>query len=406
MNIWIFNHHALIPSMSGGTRHYDFAKELVKRGHSVTIIASSFHYAKLEEMKEYGHSEYTEESINQVNFIWLKTPSYSGSGIRRVVNMLSYMFKAIKILPTLNIEKPDVIIGSSVHLFAVYAAFKLSKVYKSAFIMEVRDLWPQTLIDMGISKWHPFILLLTWLEKFLYKKADKIITTLPKAHLYIENLGIDKKKIEWISNGTDISNVKIHFKQKLDSSKFNILYTGTHGLANNLEILVDVANDLQEDETIHFTFLGDGPLKDKLMQKTKKLQLKNITFLASVPKSEVFDYLYSTDLLYVGLKDSPLYKYGMSMNKVFDYLSVKKPVLFVSSMPENIIAIANAGKVIIKDDKIAISKAIKDFSRMDVLELKKYGNNGFEYLKNNFSIEILVNKLEHLLKSTTKEKSV
>lgn len=406
MNIWILNHHALSPSMSGGTRHYDFAKELVRRGHNVTVVASSFHYSKLQEMKEYDRREYIEEDIDEIKFIWFKTPPYYGNGVTRVLNMLSYMSKAIKILPTLKLEKPDVIIGSSVHLFAVYAAFKLSKIYNTTFIMEVRDLWPQTLIDMGISKWHPFILLLAWLEKFLYTKADKIITTLPKAHLYIENLGIDKKKIEWVSNGTDINNLKIQYKQKLDSSKFNVLYTGTQGLANNLNILIDVANNLKDDENIHFTLLGDGPLKAQLTQKTEELQLKNITFLASVPKNEVFDYLYSADLLYVGLKDSPLYKYGMSMNKVFDYFSVKKPILFVSSITDNIVAIANAGKVITKDDKIVISKAIKDFSKMDVLELENYGNNGFKYLKNNFSTKILVNKLENILESTIKEKSV
>lgn len=406
MNIWILNHHAVVPSMSGGTRHYDFAKELVKRGHSVTIIASSFHYSKLQEMKEYSKAEYIKEDIDEIKFIWLKTPPYYGNGVTRVVNMLSYMFKAIKILPRLNLEKPDVIIGSSVHLFAVYAAFKLSKIYNTAFIMEVRDLWPQTLIDMGISKWHPFILLLAWLEKFLYTKADKIITTLPKAYLYIENLGIDKKKVEWVSNGTDINNLKTQYKHKLDSSKFNVLYTGSHGLANNLNILIDVANDLKDDENIHFTLLGDGPLKVQLMQRAEELKLKNITFLASVPKSEVFDYLYSADLLYVGLKDSPLYKYGMSMNKVFDYLFAKKPILFVSSITDNIVALSNAGKVIRKDDKIAISKTIKDFSKMDVLELESYGNNGFKYLKDHFSTEVLVNKLENILESTIKGKSV
>ncbi|MEA3370710.1 MAG: glycosyltransferase family 4 protein [Campylobacterota bacterium] len=406
MNIWILNHHALNPSMSGGTRHYDFAKELTRRGHKVTIVASSFHYAKLQEMKEYNDTEYLQEESEGVEFIWFKTPPYYNNGIKRVFNMLSYMFRAIKIVPRLNLEKPDVVIGSSVHLFAVYAAFKLSKIYNTAFIMEVRDLWPQTLIDMGISKWHPFILLLARLEKFLYKKADKIITTLPKAHLYIESLGVNKEKIEWVSNGTDINSLKTQYEQKLDTSKFNILYTGTHGLANNLNILIDVAEYLRDEKNIHFTLLGDGPSKTQLMERADELQLQNITFLSSVAKNEVFDYLSSADLLYVGLKDSPLYKYGMSMNKVFDYLLVKKPILFVSSIEDNIVATAKAGRVIRKDDKIAISNAIKDFSTMDVLKLHEYGENGFEYLKNHFSIEILVNRLENVLQSTLKEKSV
>ena len=204
MTIWILNHHALTPQMGGGTRHYDFAKELIARGHQVSIISSSFHYSKYQEMKDYGSKNYIREDIHGVDWLWVKTPPYYGNGISRVKNMLSFTKSVLNITPTLDLPRPDVIIGSSVHLFAVWAAYRLSKRFKTPFVMEVRDLWPQTLIDMGISKWHPFILLLSWLEKFLYKKADKIITLLPKANLYIEKLGIEKEKIVWISNGANI----------------------------------------------------------------------------------------------------------------------------------------------------------------------------------------------------------
>ena len=238
MNVWIINHHALTPDMSGGTRHYDFAKELVSRGYKVTIIASSFHYAKFEEMKVYDENQnYLQETIDGIDFIWFKTPSYSGNGFARVKNMLSFMFSVINKIPKLNLVRPDTILGSSVHLFAVYAAYSLSKKYNTRFIMEVRDLWPQTLIDMGISKWHPFIVLLGWLENYLYQKADKIVTLLPQAHLYIENF-VSSNKIVWVSNGTDINNATKEYKNKLDKSKFNVVYTGTHGLANNLDIFI------------------------------------------------------------------------------------------------------------------------------------------------------------------------
>jgi len=396
-NLWIINHHALTPDMSGGTRHYDFAKELVQRGYKVTIIASSFHYSKLKEMKNYEHDKnYLQENIDGIDFIWLKTPSYKGNGFSRVKNMLSFMFALINVVPKLNLSRPETIIGSSVHLFAVYGAYILSKKYKSRFIMEVRDLWPQTLIDMGISSWHPFILLLGYLERFLYKKADKIITTLPKANLYIQRY-VPLDKIVWISNGTEISNTKLQYKKKFDESKFNVVYTGTHGLANNLNILIDVANLLKDNKKIFFTLIGDGVLKDDLRKRAEKLNLNNINFIDSVPKADIFDYLKSADLLYVGLKDSPLYRYGMSMNKVFDYMSAKKPILFVSSIENNIIELSNGGKVIKYDDKIQISKAIEEFSLMTKKSLNIFGNNNFEYLSKNYTIEILVNKLEKLL---------
>jgi len=170
MNIIIFNHHALSPSMGGATRHFDFAKELVKKGHKVCIVASSFHYASYKEMKSYEKGNYLSENIDGVDFIWIKTRTYTGNGLGRVINMLEYMIKARKVnLPF----HADIIIGSSVHLFAVYAAYKLAKKLNIPFVMEVRDIWPQTLIDMGISSWHPFIFILSKLEKFYIKKQKK-----------------------------------------------------------------------------------------------------------------------------------------------------------------------------------------------------------------------------------------
>jgi len=404
MNIWILNHHAVTPAMSGGTRHYDFAKELVKRGHKVTIIASSFHYSKLKDMREYEKEDYLIEDIDGIKFIWFKTPPYFNNGVKRVINMLSYTKKAISLLPKLNNYKPDIIIGSSVHLFAVYAAMRLSKRYKIPFIMEVRDLWPQTLIDMGMSKYHPFIILLSSLEKYLYKKSDKIITLLPKANQYIEKLGVDSEKIVWISNGTNLAgSLSDKTNILLNSSKFNVLYTGTHGFANSLDLLIDVADILKSEKSIFFTLVGDGALKDKLQKKVDKLKLKNIEFISSVPKKEVFDYLLCADLLYVGLKDLPLYRYGMSMNKIFDYMAAKKPILFVSNLKDNIIKKAEAGTVIELEDAFVVAKNIKEYSKMSKSERNIVGENGYNYLLEHYTISVLTDKLENILIETKRK---
>lgn len=402
MNIWIVNHHALTPDMSGGTRHYDFAKELIKRGHQVTIISSSIHYSTYKELKDYKENNYLKENIDGIEWIWIKTPTYVGNGVRRVKNMLSFMCGVNFTVSKLNLIKPDIVIGSSVHLFAVYTAYKLSKKYKVPLVMEVRDLWPQTLIDMGISKWHPFILLLARLEKFLYKKANKIITLLPKAHLYIEKLGIEKEKIVWISNGANIN----HFEyiEKLDSNKFNVVYTGSVGIANDLSVLVDAANVLKYKDEIHFTIIGNGAMKQGLIDKAKNLNLKNITFLEPVPKSEIYNYLHSAALLYVGLKNLPLYRYGMSMNKIYDYMSVKKPILFVSDIDDNIVEIAKCGFVIKVPNVDTISKKIEQIATMSHNELEIIGKNGYDYLVKNFSIKVLCDKFEAILKEALNDK--
>ncbi len=402
MNIWIINHHALTPDMSGGTRHYDFAKELISRGCKVTIVSSSIHYSTYKELKEYEDKDYLIEDIDGINWIWIKNPSYKGNGINRVKNMLSFMRNTTRIIPTLKLEKPKIIIGSSVHLFAVYAAYRLSRKYKVPFIMEVRDLWPQTFIDMGISKWHPFILLLGYLEKFLYKKADKIITLLPKANLYIEKLGVEKAKIVWISNGANVMTKE--YKNMLDSERFNVLYSGSVGLANDLGILVEVASLLQNNNDIHFTIIGNGAMKEELMTKTKANNLANITFLDPVPKGDIYDYLFSANLLYVGLKNLPLYRYGMSMNKIFDYMSVAKPILFVSDIDENIVDIAKCGFVEKSSNIKQIAKSIELISQMPSFELEKLGKNGYDHLQNHYSIKVLCDKLEVVLKEAVNDK--
>ena len=405
MNIWIFNHHALTPDMSGGTRHYDFSKELVKRGHKVTIIASSYHYSRYTEMKQYQENQtYILETIDNIDFIWLKTPPYKGNGVRRVKNMLSYMNQSIRLLPKLDLAKPNIIIGSSVHLFAVYAAYKLSKTYDVPFVMEVRDLWPQTLVDMGMSKWHPFVILLGVLEKYLYKKADKIITNLPFAYRYIETLGIHRDKITWISNGVDLDNIIYTPKQK--TKQFIVTYTGSIGITNNLDILLDVVKKFDEQDDIVFTIVGEGALKNTLLKRIKNENIKNITINAVVPKNKVNEILTKSDILYVGLKDSPLYKYGMSMNKIYDYMGAGRPIIFSSNSVNNPIVDGHCGLTTNPDSKNELYNAIVKLHSMSQAERNQLGLNGHEYAKNNFSIQILVDKLEELLKDEVKKYNV
>lgn len=402
MNIWIFNHHALTPYMSGGTRHYDFAKELIKRGHSVTIIASSFHYSKYQEMKEYKYKEYLIEKIDGVDFIWIKTPAYFGNGISRVKNMISYTYKVLKYTPKLNLTKPDIIVGSSVHLFAVWAAYKLSCRFNIPFIMEVRDLWPQTLIDMGISKWHPFIIALGWLEKFLYKKADRIISNLPYAYDYIGKF-VKKEKFIWISNGVDLSNIKYIPKEK--NEKFIISYTGAIGIANNLQILLDVAKKFKNNESIYFRIIGEGAQKEKLKVFVEENNLSNVSIENFVPKNEITNILKNSDVLFLSIKDSPLYRFGISLNKLFDYMASGRVIIFAGNSKNNPIKDANAGYSIAPDDVEDLQKAILEIYNLSQEKRDAIGQKIRKYAEDNYSIEILVDKFEKLLEDEMRNKN-
>lgn len=402
MNIWIFNHHALTPDMSGGTRHYDFAKELIKRGHCVTIVASSFHYSKYKEMKDYKDRDYLCEKIDGIDFIWIKTPPYFGNGISRVKNMISYTYKVLKYIPKLNLSKPDIIMGSSVHLFAVWAAYKLSCRYNTPFIMEVRDLWPQTLIDMGISKWHPFIILLGWLEKFLYNKADKIISNLPYACDYIGKF-VKKEKFAWISNGVDLSNIRYIPKEKHE--KFVIAYTGAIGVANNLQILLDVAKKLKDKKDIYFRIIGEGAQKEKLKVFVEENNLVNVSIENSVPKNEVTNIFQNSDILYFNLKDSPVFNYGISSNKLFDYMASGRMIIFSTKAKNNPIKDANAGYSIAPDDVESLEKTILEICSLSQEKRDEIGQKIRKYAEDNYSIEVLVDKFELLLEEEINKKN-
>ncbi len=380
--------------MSGGTRHYDFARELIKRGHKVAIISSSFHYSKYTEMKEYEEKEHICEYIDGIEWVWIKTPPYRGNGVARVKNMLSYMNKVLSIVPKLDLSKPDIIIGSSVHLFAVYAAYRLSQKYKTPFVMEVRDLWPQTLIDMGISKRHPFIIILGILERFLYRKADKIISNLPYAYEYISAYA-SAQKFEWISNGVDLSNVP--YREKIKSSPFVISYTGAIGVANNLGILVEAADKLKEDKNIIFRIIGDGVEKQKLKEMVKTKGLTNITIEDPVVKNQIPDILAASDILYFNLKDSPVFRYGISSNKLFDYMAAGRVVIFSTNAANNPIKEANGGFTIAPDNIDALTDTIKHIVSMPHNDRAQMGKRNREYCEKFYSIKVLTDKLEKVL---------
>jgi len=399
-NIWIFNHYAITPALPGGTRHFDFAKELVKRGYKVSIFASSFLHGQFKVIREHSVNNFMVEEYDGIRFVWIKTFPYYRNDLRRIINMLSYSVRAYKVAKKINVEKPDIIIGSSVHLFAVFAAYLISKKYKVPFIMEVRDLWPQTLIDMGVPKWHPFVIILGFLEKFLYKKANKIIVLLPKANMYMENLGVSPDKIIWIPNGVDLRRFdKSNNQIENDKSSFIITYMGAIGMANNLDVIIEVAEILKESyKELKFLLVGEGPEKDRLAKIVKNKNLHNVEFKENIPKDKVSEILCNSDALFFHLKDTPVFNYGISSNKLFDYLASGKPIIFASNSINNPVEEAKAGITVPPNNPQAIAQAIIKLYKMSDEDRKEIGINGRKYVEKNHSIAILVDKLEKVIK--------
>ncbi len=405
--LWILNHYAKSPDMPGGTRHFDLASELVKKGHDVTIFASGFDHGTHRYTKIKPEEKMKVEAYDGVRFVWINTFPYSGNDWRRVVNMISYGWRVLGC--GRGIPKPDVVVGSCVHPLAVLAGWWLSRRHKAKFIFEVRDLWPQTLIDMGgIKKNSLQAKVLYALEKFMYERAEKIIVLLPYAKEYIVSRGISPEKVFWLPNGVNLdrfdhpspldpeSEVAKAFERYRD--RFKVVYTGAHGPANGLEVMLKAASIVQDKGLgIHFFFIGDGPEKNNLIQKANEMYLNNVSFLPPISKAQVPSLLSIADLLVHTIKKVDVLRYGMSPNKMYDYLASAKPIVTSIEAKNNPVVESNAGIAVEPENPKALADAIIEIYNMPEEKRKEFGMNGRRYVEQYHSTKILAEKLEALL---------
>lgn len=405
MNVWIFNHYAITPDLPGGTRHYDLSRELVKRGHKVIIFASSFHHYLHKETRLHTGERWKVEDVDGVKFIWIRTFPYKRNDWRRVLNMSSYMLQAWWLgqrLPKLmsEIGKPDVVIGSSVHLLAVLAAYWVAKHHRAKFVMEVRDLWPQTIIDMGVlSERHPVVKALQALERFLYHRAGRIITLLPKAGEYIVAQGVSEEKIVWIPNGVDLSRFQVNSLAAGNCGEFKVMYLGAHGQANALDVLLQAAKIVQDQgyEDIKFILVGTGPEKSRLLALARDLGLGNVEFRGPVAKADTARVLWEADVTVLILRDLPLYKYGISLNKLFDYLALGRPVILAGNPANNPIDEAHCGFTVPPREPKALAEAVIKLYEMPQEEREAMGRRGRAYVEAHHDIRKLAQRLEQTL---------
>lgn len=412
MNIWILNHYATPPDTPGGTRHYDFARELIKQGHKVTIFASGFSHRTRKEERLEGKQNYRRENINGVEFLWVRTsPYYGGNDWRRVINMLSYSLRVVPLGLRFK-QSPDVLLASSPHPFGGLAGWLLAKLKGVAFIFEVRDLWPQTFVEIGgYSSKSPVVKLLRILEKFLYNHSRKIIVLLPKASDYITELGIPADKIVYIPNGISpelFFNTDTKLPESLDKlisslksqGKLLVGYAGAHGAADGLDMIIEAAKLFQDasENKIHFLLVGDGAEKERLVEKAESWGLNNISFFEPIQKNAMPQLLRAIDITTVPLRKSPLWKYGTSKNKLFDSMLCARPIIWAINTASNPIAEANCGITVPPEDAEAMAQAIMKLCDLSEQERQEMGKRGYEYVMKHHSVPLLARKLLEVMK--------
>jgi len=404
-SVWILNHYAVTPDLPGGTRHIDLGRELAKRGWHVTIFASSFQHHDHREAKLVPGEMWKLETVDGVRFVWIRTTPYAGNSLRRVLNMTSFMLRAWWIgrrLPATSagIEIPKVVVGSSVHPLAVVAAWRLARRHRARFVMEVRDLWPETLVDMGELRAGS----LTWkvlrsLMDFLYRRSDAVITVLPHAGEAIAARGVPEERIAWIPNGTNVERFDPAPRVRAPGAPFVVMYVGAHGRANALDVLLGAARiaQTQAGDAVRFVLVGDGPEKPRLVEEATRLGLTNLVFRPPVPKDAVPRTLADADATVAVLLDLPLYRYGTSLNKLADYLAAGRPILLAGAAKNNPVAEERCGLSVPPGDPEALASAALELAAATPERRAEMGRRARAYAKAHHDWDLLAERFAGVL---------
>lgn len=317
------------------------AKYLRKKGYSpVVFCCNNKHNPGTEEWFETDKlwEERSAEDID-VPYVFIRGRRYVGNGRQRILNMIDF-YRNVKKTASQYIEtheRPDVILASSVHPFTLVAGIQLARRFDVKCICEVRDLWPESLVAYNIAgKSNPFVVFLRLLEKWVYKHADSLVFTMEGAYDYIKERhwekAVPREKVFFVNNGVDLESFdydKEHYaiedKDLDNQSIIKVVYVGSIRRVNNLNNLIDIAKEIK-DPRFKFLIWGDGDEKATLERRVAEENIINVSFKGRVEKKYVANITCRADINILHCYESPIFRFGISMNKLFDYFAAGKPI--------------------------------------------------------------------------------
>lgn len=388
MRILLIHQAFVSPSEAGGTRHYELAQRLIQEGHNFTIVASNLSYLTGQHAIEGKGGLVREQTIDGIRVLRAYTyPALHKSFVWRIVSFLSFMLTSV--WAALRAGPVDLVMGTSPPIFQAFSAWLVAFLRRKPFLLEIRDLWPEFAIDMGVLKNPILIRLSRWLERFLYWRATHIVVNSPAYRDYLIKKGLHKSKISLIPNGVDTKT----FDPAADGSairqefgldgKFVITYAGALGMANDISTVLRAANYLRDDPKIHFLLVGDGKERVRLEAETKHLDLSNVTFAGSRPKTMIPCILAASDACLATLQDIPMFRTTYP-NKVFDYMAAGRPTLLaIDGVIREVIETAQGGIFIPPGDAEALAEAARALSQ-DPEQGRLMGESARAYVAEHF----------------------
>jgi glycosyltransferase involved in cell wall biosynthesis len=403
VNILLINHYAGSPRDGMEYRAYYLAREWVRLGHRVLIVASAHSHVRARQPQLAGQRR-LDETIDGIDYTWFRTPAYSGNGIARVRNMWGFVSRLFAEGKQLAASfRPDVVVASSTYPMDIWPAHRIARLAKAKLVFEVHDLWPLSPMELGgMSKWNPFIILVQSAEDYAYRHADVVVSMLPKVREYMESRGMAPHKLhivpngvdpaEWLAGGPVLQDSIAGALAALKRQGLSIIgYAGAHGVANALDTFLDAAK-LMQGEQVAFALVGSGPCKSALQQRAQAEGMHNVRFIGPANKEQMPALLRYFDVAYIGLQRQPLFRFGIAPNKLTDYMMAARPVVLAVEAGNDPVGEAGCGVTVKPEDPRAVVQGIRTLLASSEDARTAMGNRGREFVLKNHTYPVLARR--------------
>ncbi|NDY93432.1 glycosyltransferase family 4 protein [Ideonella livida] len=398
MNILYLNHYAGSPALGMEYRPYYLAREWVRMGHEVQMVAATYSHVRARQPVA------GPERVDGIDYLWVDTPAYQGNGLGRVRNIWAFLRRVWAQAPALVArQRPDIVIASSTYPMDIWVARRIARLAGAVLVHEVHDLWPLSPIELsGMSPGHPFARLCAWAEKTACRDADLVVSMLPKVHQHMAERGLDLRKLAIVPNGIDPAewqaapaplreDVAATLAVARARGHLVVGYAGSMGRPNALDVLVEAADRLRY-EPVSFVLVGDGHERERLVGRIHEELLERVHWLAPIPKAQIPAFLAELDVAYIGWQRVPIYRFGIAPNKLMDYMMAGCTVLHAVEAGNDPVAESGCGLTVAPESPDAVADGLRRLSHMSHRERAEMGQRGTAFVQAHHTYPVLARR--------------
>ena len=413
-NIWYVHPYAGGPGVGRFSRPYYMARNWLAQGYNPTVFCPSFHHL-LDVARDVGCQQ-----IEGVNYRFVEARTYTQNGFGRLANMGEFTLRMLRQAAALTEAHgvPDVVIGSSPHPYVFLATHRLARRFGAVSVFEVRDLWPLSLVELaGVNPRHPLVVATAMLERHAYRQADHVVSLHPNTRDYMAARGLGAARWHYIPNGIDSLERSSLLKDEPAYSRmrewqaqgrFVVIYAGALGPPNNIDVFIRTAARMRDEgeDRVRFLIVGRGELQGQLAGMIADLDLRDrVSLFPQVPKAHALALMEGADAGYISLKPMPIFRYGISPNKLYDYMLARLPVVSAIEAANDPVTEAGCGITVRPGDTGAIAQALRDLAAAGPDVLAEMGRRGERFVREHHDYERLSRNYAALFAKGPREKN-